>query len=322
MTGEPDAGPAAATDRILVILHGALGDFVLALGACAAIRRHHAGARVTLLTTAPFVDLARASGYFDDVETDPRLPVWRFGAWWRLRRFLRDGGFARVYDLQTSQRTGWYFRLFDRRHRPEWSGVAKGCSHPHANPARDRMHTLDRLAEQLAAAGIGGGPGDPPLPDVSWLGADTAPFGLAADYLLMVPGGSAHRPAKRWPPGHYERLARRVAEKGVQPVLLGGPAEKGLLADIAGRCPGAVDLGGRTGFSEIAELARGARAAIGNDTGPMHLVTAAGCPSVVLFSAESDPALCAPRGPHVTVLRRPALADLSVEEAAAALGFA
>ena len=39
------------------------------------------------------------------------------------------------------------------------------------------------------------------------------------------------------------------------------------------------------------------RIAIGNDTGPMHLIAAAGCPSVVLFSRDSDPALCAPRGP-------------------------
>jgi hypothetical protein len=43
----------------------------------------------------------------------------------------------------------------------------------------------------------------------------------------------------------------------------------------------------------------------------MHLIAAAGAPSVVLFSAHSDPALCAPRG-RVTVLREAALADLAV----------
>jgi hypothetical protein len=32
---------------------------------------------------------------------------------------------------------------------------------------------------------------------------------------------------------------------------------------------------------------------------------------VVLFSRDSDPALCAPRGPDVTVLRRPDLASLA-----------
>ena len=36
--------------------------------------------------------------------------------------------------------------------------------------------------------------------------------------------------------------------------------------------------------------------AVGNDTGPMHLFVAAGCPATVLYSAASDPALTAPRG--------------------------
>ena len=41
-------------------------------------------------------------------------------------------------------------------------------------------------------------------------------------------------------------------------------------------------------------------------------IAAAGCPSVVLFSRDSDPALCAPRGPCVSVLRRPDLGRLDV----------
>jgi hypothetical protein len=40
---------------------------------------------------------------------------------------------------------------------------------------------------------------------------------------------------------------------------------------------------------------------------------------VVLFSADSDPALCAPRGPLVTVLRREPLAALETGEVLAAL---
>ena len=47
--------------RILVIKHGALGDFVLATGPFTAIRAHHLGDNVTLLTTPPYVELARQS---------------------------------------------------------------------------------------------------------------------------------------------------------------------------------------------------------------------------------------------------------------------
>jgi len=40
---------------------------------------------------------------------------------------------------------------------------------------------------------------------------------------------------------------------------------------------------------------------------------------VVLFSHASDPQLCAQRGADVTILRRPRLEELSVDEVEAAL---
>ena len=53
--------PAAEPLRILIIKLGALGDFIQALGPFAAIRRHHADAHITLLTTDPFAAFAAAS---------------------------------------------------------------------------------------------------------------------------------------------------------------------------------------------------------------------------------------------------------------------
>jgi len=103
------------------------------------------------------------------------------------------------------------------------------------------------------------------------------------------------------------------------PVVLGGPAEASLGAVIAERCTTARDLTGRTSFGEIVGLAQAAEHAVGNDTGPMHLIVAAGCAATILYSAASDPALTAPRGARVTILRRAGLADLAVEEVAATL---
>jgi ADP-heptose:LPS heptosyltransferase len=59
--------------------------------------------------------------------------------------------------------------------------------------------------------------------------------------------------------------------------------------------------------------------AVGNDTGPMHLAAVAGIPAVILFSAASEPNLCAPRGPKVTILRAPSLDDLSLNAVEAAI---
>ncbi|MFQ5955370.1 MAG: glycosyltransferase family 9 protein [Kiloniellales bacterium] len=305
----------SGAERILVIKLGALGDFVQALGPFAAIRRHHGAAHITLLTTAPFEELARQSGYFDAVLLDRRPRWWQVAGWLRLRARLRASRFTRVYDVQTSGRSSAYFQLLRPGRRPEWSGIAKGCSHPHDNPGRDAMHSLDRQAEQLRLAGIA----EVPPADLGWAEAEVSRFHLGSRYVLLVPGGARHRPKKRWPADRYAGLARRLIERGVEPVLIGGADQQALLAGIAGAAPGCRDLAGLTSHAEVAVLARGAAGAVGNDTGPMHLIAAAGCPSLVLFSDASDPALCAQAGPAVRILQHPDLAGLGVDQVEAAL---
>ncbi len=295
--------------RILVIKLGALGDVVQALGPMAAIRAHHRQAHIVLLTSQPFADFLRASPYVDEVWVDPRPHKLNLPGLLALRARLRGGAFERVYDLQTSDRSGLYFRLMGPG-RPAWSGIAPGCSLPHANPARDSMHTVDRQREQLAMAGIA----DVPASSLEWVEADLARFKLPDPYVLLVPGGSAGRPAKRWPVAKFAALATELLAHGAVPVLVGGPDEKGLGETIRAVAPRSRDLIGQTSFAEVAAMARGAGAAIGNDTGPMHLIAATGCPSVVLFSSESDPKLCAPRGAEVAVLRRESLKGLGVDE--------
>lgn len=302
--------------QILVIKLGALGDFVLAMGPFRAIRDHHPDAHITLLTTPAFVAMGKACGYFDTIWNHGRPAKCDLAGLWRLYRSLRGGQFDRVYDLQTSTRSSFY-RNFMRQ--AEWSGVAAGCSHPHANPARDSMHTLDRQAEQLAMAGIA----RTPPADLSWAQVDLGRFNLPATgkYILMVPGGSSHRPEKRWPAQNYGELAALLSEHGLQSIILGAGAECALADEIEALCPSAFSFVDRTSFMEIIALARGAVWAIGNDTGPMHLIAAARCPSLVLFSGASDPALCAPRGTNVTILRRDPLADLAISEVATQLNL-
>lgn len=305
---------APAPQRILVIRLSAFGDVVQALTPMAAIRRHHADAHITALTTRPYADLLRASPYVDDVWIDARPKAWSLRGWLALRRRLRAGRFGRVYDLHNADRTAAYFRLLGPGRRPEWSGTARGCSHPHANPARDAMHVMDSWAEQLKIAGI---PDMPPA-DLSWLQADIARFGLGPRYALLVPGGSPHRPQKIWPAERFGALAQGLAERGVRPVILGTAAERAIAGVIRAACPAAHDLTGQTSFAELASLARGAACAVGGVTGPMHLLAGAGAPAVVLFSAVSDPAQCGPRGRAVRYLRRDDLRDLAADEVAAA----
>jgi ADP-heptose:LPS heptosyltransferase len=311
-------------EKILVIKLSALGDFVLALAAMKKIRLAHPKAHISLLTTPPFEGLAKASPYFNAVFTDGRPQG--LSQWVALRKRLRAANYDRVYDLQTSSQSNRLFQLL-RPNPPAWSGIALGASMPHRNPLRNQMHTLERQADQLMYAGVWPdaptAPGTAPAPDLSWVlglapGERPAAGGVKPrPYVMFVPGGSAHRPEKRWPVEKYGELARILYARGLDIVIIGGPQEAALAQAIQRTVPRARDLTGRTDFARIAVLGAKAALAVGNDTGPLHLAAAAGAPTVVLFSSASDPALSAPRG-KVAVLQAKTLSELPVAEVAQA----
>lgn len=296
--------------NILVIKLGALGDFIQAGGAFSTIRAYHNRSFITLLTTKPFAEFSAKSPWFDEVWVDKRPKLLDIIDWANLRTRLMGGEFHRVYDLQTSGRTNIYFKLFWPGEVPEWSGTARGCSYPHSNPVRDLMHTIDRQAEQLAMAGLS----SPLDADFSWVVGDASRFDLREPFALIVPGGAKHRPDKRWPVENYKQLSIYLNRKGIQPVVIGNNDDVELGNRIIdGRSKG-INLAGQTSLEELFKLANGASFAIGNDTGPMHLFSVQNCPSIVLYSYESNPELCAQKGQKVTILRRPDLATLKVKD--------
>lgn len=299
-----------SSERLLVIKHGALGDFIQALGPMRAIRRHHPQAHMTLLTTAPYAALGRGCGLFDALWIDDK-PGWLdWRGWWRLRQGLIAGGFRRVYDLQNSDRTDFYFRLFPRTHRPQWVGRARGASHRNADPARTESTAFVGHVQTLARADIS----DISIDNLDWLTGDTARFGVNVPYVLMVPGSSPQHPHKRWPASGYAALSHALARRGIQSVILGTAADAPAVQTVLDQgAPHRLDLCGQTDLAQIVSLARGACAAVGNDTGPMHLIAPTGCPSIVLFSGRSDAARHTPLGPTVYVLQEESLENLKVE---------
>ncbi|NCT41708.1 MAG: glycosyltransferase family 9 protein [Alphaproteobacteria bacterium] len=298
----------SAQDKILVIKLGALGDFIQALGPMAAIRKHHPNAHITILTTKPFENFAKDCGYFNEIWLDDRPRITNVISWIALRTKLNSAKFNRVYDLQNNDRTGFYYKLFSPK--PEWSGIAKGASHRNANPDRSVGHAFDGHAETLAIAGIKEIKPDPLL----WMVEDTSHFALNQPYILLVPGCAPERPEKRWPSDKYGRLANMLVKRGFQPVLIGTKAEADATQIIVHACPEALDLTGQTSLKHIVTLARHSAGAIGNDTGPMHLIGATGTPCLVLFSGHSNPVKHAPKGGRVSVLQEDDLKDLKSED--------
>lgn len=298
----------AEVRKILVIKLGALGDFIQALGPMAAIRAHHPQAHITLLTTAPFEDFAAGCKYFDSIWIDQKPGWFNIPGWLHLKKRLNGAGFDRVYDLQNSDRTSFYFNLFS--YRPEWVGAAKGASHQNTSPLRTAGHAFDGHVQTLGLAGITG----IRIDTLDWLQANITSFAVRRPYVLLVPGSAPEHPQKRWPAENYARIAKILAKWGYQPVVIGGQSEQDMAADIVKNSPDILDLTGQTTLAQVAVLARQAAASIGNDTGPMHLIAATGCPCLSLFSKTSDPVRHAPKGENVVVLRFDNLGDLKSEK--------
>jgi ADP-heptose:LPS heptosyltransferase len=208
-----------------------------------------------------------------------------------LRDRLRREAFERVYDLQNSARTAFYFRWF--LPDVEWSGTAPGCALPHRAKEPKKIRTLDRLAGQLRDAGV-------PVvhaltPDVGWMAEDVSALlahaGVRSPYVVLVPGSSARHPEKRWP--SYDALARALLRAGFDVVTAPGPDETG--PDLPGHA-----VRGPAGFLDWFQLAgvmKGARFVVGNDTGPTHLAAHLGARGLALF------------GPHMPAARTGVLRD-------------
>ncbi len=291
--------------NILVIKHGALGDLVLATAAFKAIREKFPLAHITLLTTKPYATLMAASPFFDEIWVDSKPKLLQREGRRRLKVMLNSKPWEWIFDLQTSSRTTLYQWLL-KRPWPKISNASRWVSHPRGEYDTGK-HALANIRHQMGLAGIeiGG-------PDISWMQADISALTLPQHFALLVPGGAPHRPEKRWPAEQYASLAMELVAKGITPVLVGTVAEEEVLNSIAARVPHTINLCGKTSIPQLAELARHAQLAIGNDTGPMHVIGATGCPSTVIFSFASDPVRSAPVG-NVQVLREKNLSELSVD---------
>ena len=306
--------------RILVIKLGAIGEFVLSLPAMQRIREAHPRASITLLTTPRFETLAKSSRWFNAVVTEGEPDG--LGETMSLVGWMRRCRFDRVYDLENSSRTGFYFQAL-KPFAPEWSGSAAGASLRHRNPRRGAMHVLERNAEQLCDAGIWPdaptAPGSAPPPDLSWilkLHPQPRPVAGAVKprpYVLLAPGGSS-QPDRRWPAENFAALAGRLSEN-YDVVVVGEPEESALARTIQRGARHVRDLTGRADFAQVAALGARASLAVGNDSGAIHLVAAAGAPTIALFSPASDADISGPRG-YVAILRSERLCDLPVQQVA------
>lgn len=267
-------------ERILVIKHGAMGDFIFAIGSMEAIREKHPDAHISLMTMGMFTDIARQLGYFDDIIIDNRVSYWNLAANYRAIAAIIKGNFDIIYDLQASSRTTKRYapivRFFSTRSYA-WSTRGGGNSWYEKKawgPGR-KIEIDEKLPNKLS--------------DLSRVHGKNEHFGeLPEQYVVLIPGCSPGHSYKRWSPKNYSVLAQRLAEKGIHSVIIGTEAEREEIEQIAASTPMAHNFLGKTTILDIPDLAARAIACVGNDTGPTHMSAYCGRPVISLFSIVTN----------------------------------
>ncbi|WP_163336383.1 glycosyltransferase family 9 protein [Desulfopila sp. IMCC35008] len=270
-------------DHILIIKLGALGDIVQAEGAVHDIRLAHPDSKITVMTTPPYRKLFERCPWIDQVVIDPRHSRFRIDRMLALRRILRGHEFNMVYDLQQVSRTDFYARFLLKG--TPWLGGVRGCTHYCRRP--DDRCAADHFRISFEKAGLEAV--HTLVSDVTWMAEEMSGFlrqyGLAGDFIVLIPGCSKKHPYKRWP--YYRELASRLCDEGLRVVTVPGPDEIELCREITGDM---LLSGGRwLDYFELAGVLKEARYIVGNDTGPTHIGAHLRCDGLALFGSHSDP---------------------------------
>ncbi len=306
-------------ENILLIKPSSLGDVVMALPALSALRRSFPQARIHWLIRPEFAPLIEGHPHVDEIILFDRrflAKAWHSVAAGRgllsLVCELRRRRFDAVLDLQGLFRTGLLAWLSGSRQRfgPHWREMAHLFYTTSVPPRLEWAHVVDyylKLVETMGASDLRAEFVLPEKPAARAAARDLLlRHKIDLDrYAIVIPGSA--QTSKCWPVERFAALADRLAsEHGLVVAATGGKAEKDMIEKIrslAQHPP--VNLASQTTLPELAEVLRGAKLVVSNDTGPGHIAAALGRPLVMMFS-WSNPLRVGPYGRPQCIVARDA----------------
>jgi heptosyltransferase-2 len=289
--GEKRGGEGAK--NVLVLQTSFLGDSLLTLPLLRRLKESLPGARVSVLTLPKNGDVFRNNPWVDEVLLDDKRGAHAgpLGTW-RIASELRRKGFDLAVIPHRSLRSALVARLAGIPRRVGFATSAGSFLLTDAVPFAWLTHDLERnlaLARPLGGETrtfIGEARYVAPAPPSRALAAALSAAGIAPDARLAGVHPGAAWATKRWLPERFAELCRRLKADGLTPVLVGGPGDAALGAELA-RASGAADLTGKTDLEDLKSLMGRLSLFVTNDSGPMHLAAAAGVPVVAIFGATT-----------------------------------
>ncbi len=298
-------------ERILLVQTAFLGDVILTTPLLAAVRRRFPDAELVMAVTPGGASLVGAHPALDRVLIDDKRGRGQgVSGFVRFVRGLRAGRFTIAIAAHKSIRTALALRAAGIPRRIGFATAPAAALYTDRVARPVAAHDRDRLLGLLAPLGITTIDAATARP---WIAVDAATRARAAALLAphadgrplaAICPGSAWR-TKRWPLPQFAALIRALAADGYRCLLLGGPDERALTADLQTACGGiAVDLGGATDLPLLAAVLATVAVAVTNDSAPMHVAAAANVPQVAIFCATVPAQGYGPLGRRAVVVER------------------
>jgi heptosyltransferase-2 len=291
----------------------------MSLPALAAIRCSYPKAEIAVLARPWVADIYAGETCIDRViRYDAARGLRDWGPKWKLARALRAERFDCAILLQNAFEAALLARLAGIPKRIGYDRDGRGwlLTDPIAVPKPGEIPRHQRFyyLELLRRAGI-----IDALPAADAIRLDRAEqaskrgaarfveLGIAPPVIGISPG-AAYGGAKRWMADSFAEAAGRVARDEIASVALFGSESERPLCDaiaaaIRARGVTAANLAGRTTLGEFIELAAACRLFLTNDSGAMHIASAAGVRTVAVFGA-TDEFATGPTGPLARVVRQ------------------
>ncbi|GMV46964.1 MAG: hypothetical protein AMXMBFR66_23620 [Pseudomonadota bacterium] len=281
--------------RLLVVKTSSMGDVVHATPVVHDILCVHPQARIEWLVEAPFAAIPAlvpgVARVLPMAWRKWRRALWRRSTWSAmatLRAELRRAPYDLVLDLQGLLKSAIWARQasapvagYDAASAREPLAAhlyRQRIAVPRALQAVQRCRLLVAGALRLPAPEAAPVFGLRP-PEPGWL-----PRGA---FAVLIPNAS--RREKLWPERHWIAVGRRLAERGLPPVVLWGRDDEQTLAErIAAGCDG--DVPPFLTVGEMAAVLARAEQVVGLDTGFTHLAAAFGRPTLGIY-CDHDPGL-------------------------------
>lgn len=306
--------------RILVVRLDNLGDVLLTAPLARALRQALPGAEITLLASPGGAAAAPLLPWYDRIETLravwqdlggrlPLDPARELALVERLRAGRYDAALICTSFSQTPWPAAYATYLAGIPVRAAIAVDFGGSVLSHAVPpppggthqAERNLHLVESLglpvSDRRLAVAV---PPESGQRATRWL----REAGIAdGEAVAIVPGASCE--ARRWPASRYAAVARGLAAGGREVVILGTEKEREAADVIAGACPSALSLAGRTSFPEFAALIERAAVVVCGNSAALHLADALGRPVVALYSGTDLESEWAPRTSPSHVFRVP-----------------